>query len=124
MIPVFWALDQAVTERLLTRNSADGCVVPKAQHQEMKTLRSEDLKSYLDAAERRGTLAMFYLKLVSGIRKGELAALRWEDLNVAEKTISASKLQKMKRVISWSLAPRPRTPSGKSPFPRKRWNCW
>ena len=48
----------------------------------MKTLQSENLRSYLDAAEKRGTLAMFYLKLVSGIRKGELGALRWEDLDV------------------------------------------
>ena len=85
------ALDRAVKERLLIRNPADSCVVPKVQHQEMKTLQPEDLKAYLDAAERRNALAMFYLELVSGIRKGELVALRWEDLNIAEKTISVSK---------------------------------
>ena len=50
------ALDRAVKERLLIRNPADNCVVPKAQHQEMKTLRPEDLKAYLDAAERRNAL--------------------------------------------------------------------
>ena len=85
------ALDRAVKERLLIRNPADGCVVPKATHQEMKTLRPGDLKAYLDAAERRNALAMFYLELVSGIRKGELVALRWEDLDVPNKTISVSK---------------------------------
>ena len=85
------ALDRAVKERLLIRNPADGCVVPKVQHQEMKTLQPEDLRAYLDAAERRNALAMFYLELVSGIRKGELVALKWEDLNVSEKTISVSK---------------------------------
>lgn len=65
--------------------------MPKAQHQEMKTLRPEDLKAYLDAAERRNALAMFYLELVSGIRKGELVALRWEDLDIPSKTVSVSK---------------------------------
>lgn len=50
----------------------------------MKTLRPEDLKAYLDAAERRNALAMLYLELVSGIRKGELVALRWEDPNVGQ----------------------------------------
>ena len=85
------ALDRAVKERLLIRNPADSCVVPKVQHQEMKTLQPEDLKAYLDAAERRGALAMFYLELVSGIRKGELVALRWEDLDVEQRTISVSK---------------------------------
>ena len=34
---------------------------------------------------------MFYLELVSGIRKGELVALRWEDLDVEQRTISVSK---------------------------------
>lgn len=75
-------------ERLLIRNPADSCVVPKVQHQEMKTLQPENLKAYLDAAERRNALAMFDLELVSGIRKGELVALRWADLNVEQRTIS------------------------------------
>ena len=70
------APDRAVKERLLIRNPADSCVVPKAQHQEMKTLRPEDLKAYLDAAEKRGALTMSYLELVSGIRKSELTALQ------------------------------------------------
>ena len=34
---------------------------------------------------------MFYLELVSGLRKGELIALRWDDLNIRNKTISVSK---------------------------------
>lgn len=88
---VHGSLNRAVKERLLIRNPADNCVVPKVQHQEMKTLQPEDLKAYLDAAERQNTLAMFYLELVSGIRKGELVALRSEDLNVTEETISVSK---------------------------------
>ena len=57
----------------------------------MKTLRPEDLKAYLDAAERRNALAMFCPELVSGIRKGELVALQWADLDVEQRTISVSK---------------------------------
>ena len=63
------ALDRAVKERLLIRNPADSCVVPKVQRRETKNPQPENLKAYLDAAERRGSLAMFYLELVSGIRK-------------------------------------------------------
>ncbi len=102
------ALDRAVKERLLIRNPADSCVVPKVQHQEMKTLQPEDLKAYLDAAERRNALAMFYLELVSGIRKGELVALQWADLNVAEKTISVSK-QAVKDEAGNLVVARPKT---------------
>ena len=42
----------------------------------MKILPPEHMKAYLEAAERRGLLPMFYLELVSGLRKGELVALR------------------------------------------------
>ena len=34
---------------------------------------------------------MFYLELVSGLRKGELTALLWSDLDITDKTISVSK---------------------------------
>lgn len=34
---------------------------------------------------------MFFLELVSGLRKGELTALLWSDLDVENKTISVSK---------------------------------
>ena len=85
------ALDRAVKEKLLLRNPAEDCVVPRLQRQEMRTLRPEDMRAYLEAAERRGVLALFYLELVSGIRKGELAALLWTDLDVEHGTISVSK---------------------------------
>ena len=85
------ALDRAVKEKLLLHNPAEDCVVPKLQRQEMRTLRPEDMRAYLEAAERRGVLALFYLELVSGIRKGELAALLWTDLDVENRTISITK---------------------------------
>lgn len=102
------ALDRAVTERLLNRNPADGCVVPKVLHQEMKTLRPEGLKAYLDAAEQQNTLAMFYLELVSGIRKGQLVALRWEVLDVEHQTFSVSK-QAAKNENNHLIVARPKT---------------
>ena len=85
------ALDRAVKERLILRNPTEDCIIPKVQKQEMKILHPEDMKAYLEAAEKRGVLSMFYLELVSGIRKGELVALRWEDLDVEHRTISVSK---------------------------------
>ena len=74
----------------------------------MKTLQPDDLKAYLDAAERRGALAMFFLELVSGIRKGELVALRWEDLDVEQRTISVSK-QALKDADNNLVVARPKT---------------
>ena len=71
------ALDRAVKERLIVRNPADDCIPPKILKHEMKILPPEQIKSYLTAAEQRGVLPMFYLELISGLRKGELAALQW-----------------------------------------------
>ncbi len=50
-----------------------------------------NIKTYLDAADKRGLLPMFYLELVSGLRKGEITALLWSDLDIQNKTISVSK---------------------------------
>ena len=85
------AFERAVKERLIPRNPTDDCIAPKVRKVEMKTLRPEHLKSYLDAADARGVLPMFYLELVSGLRKGELVALLWDDLDIQNRTISVSK---------------------------------
>ena len=85
------ALDRAVKERLILRNPTEDCIIPKIQKQEMKILNPEDMKTYLEAADKRGVLPMFYLELVTGIRKGELTALHWSDLDEERRTISVSK---------------------------------
>lgn len=85
------ALNRAVKERLILRNPTEDCIAPKVQKFEMQILQPEHIKTYLDAADRRGLLPMFYLELVSGLRKGELTALLWSDLDITDKTISVSK---------------------------------
>ncbi|WP_217959753.1 tyrosine-type recombinase/integrase [Acutalibacter muris] len=85
------AMDRAVKERLIQRNPTEDCIAPKLEKKEMKFLPVEDMKAYLDEADRRHVLPMFYLELVSGLRKGELVALLWSDLDIENQTISVSK---------------------------------
>lgn len=85
------SLDRAVKERLILRNPTEDCIIPKIEKQEMKILHPEDMSAYLQAAEKREVLPMFYLELVSGVRKGELIALLWDDLDTTGRTISVSK---------------------------------
>lgn len=85
------ALERAVKERLILRNPSDDCRIPKLEKREMKTLVPEQIGSYLHAAEERGVLPIFYLALTGGLRKGELVALRWDDLEVENHTVSISK---------------------------------
>lgn len=57
----------------------------------MKTPHPENLRAHLATAEKRGALATFYPKLISGIRKGAPVALRWETFDTNHRTISVSK---------------------------------
>ena len=84
-------LEQAVAERLLLANPAQGCKLPQLEKREMKILPQEKIGMYLAEAERRGLLAAFYLELTTGLRRGELLALQWTGLDVESKTLSITK---------------------------------
>lgn len=85
------AFERAVKERLIQRNPTDDCIAPKVRKVEMQVLSLENITAYLDAAAKRDALPMFYLELVCGLRKGELVALLWSDVDTERKTISVSK---------------------------------
>ncbi len=85
------ALERAVKERLILRNPCDDVILPKEEKKEMKILKPENISAYLAEAEKRGVLPMFFLELCSGLRKGELLALLWTDLDVERQMVSVSK---------------------------------
>ena len=78
-------LEQAVTERLIPYNPANGCRLPKKEKKKMQIIPPEKIQDYLKAAEEWGVLPMFYLELSTGLRRGELVALLWSDLNFRRK---------------------------------------
>ena len=84
-------LEQAVAERLILVNLARGCKLPKMEKREMKVLPEEKIRPYLMEANKRGLLAAYYLELTTGLRRGELLALLWTDLDIEAKTISVTK---------------------------------
>ena len=84
-------LEQAVTERLIPYNPANGCRLPKKEKKKMQIIPPEKIRDYLKAAEEWGILPMFYLELSTGLRRGELVALLWSDLNLQTKTLTVSK---------------------------------
>ena len=84
-------LDRAVKEKLIPYNPSNDCIIPKLQKKEMKILKPEDMAAYLKEADQRGALPMFFLVLCTGLRRGEIAALLWEDLDIEKKTLSINK---------------------------------
>ena len=85
------ALEQAVKEGLIAKNPTLDCKPPRSEKKEMKVIRSDQVGDYLKAAAKRNVLPMFYLELTSGLRRGELLALLWSDLNIEKRTISVTK---------------------------------
>ena len=102
-------LEQAAAERLLLANPAKGCRLPKLEKREMKILPEDKIGPYLVEAERRGLLAAFYLELTTGLRRGELLALLWTDLDVENMTISVSK--QVNRLNGELVVSQPKTPN-------------
>jgi len=84
-------LEQAVKECRIPRNPVDACKLPPKEQSEMKVIPPDKIGKYLRAAAERGVLAMFFLALSSGLRRGELLALLWSDLDTSNSTISVTK---------------------------------
>ena len=62
------ALKLAIEQRLIARNPADGCALPKAERKEMQTLPVEQLTSFLREAKDSGVFALYYIDLTTGLR--------------------------------------------------------
>lgn len=75
------ALDKAVVEKLIFRNPADSCTLPSAKAREMQVLTPEEIQRLLIQSKEDGYYELLLLELSTGLRRGEICALQWDDLN-------------------------------------------
>ena len=75
------ALKTAVEWGLLVRNPADAIKPPKAKRPEMQTWNEYELEQFLDATKDSFYYPVFYTALFTGMRRSELLALRWQDID-------------------------------------------
>ena len=75
------ALDMAISEKLIFRNPADGCRLSLVKAREMQVLAPEEIQRLLIQAREDDCFELFLLELSTGLRRGEICALQWDDLN-------------------------------------------
>jgi integrase len=78
------ALATAVKWQLLPRNPADAVDKPRPARKPMQYLKASQVMNFLQTlADNNDTYGPLYLTaIMTGLRRGELLALRWDDLNL------------------------------------------
>ena len=76
------ALDKAVKEGLIPKNPALGCKLPPKKSREMQILEPDEMQRFMIQAKYEGFYEIFMLEVATGMRRGEIMGLQWNDINL------------------------------------------
>lgn len=93
------ALSQAVCWQLIPRNPCDAVKPLKVAQTEMKLWEPKEAARFLDSARPHRLLAFFYLAMSTGMRRGELLGLRWEDVGESYLVVRQAVIEQRGRIM-------------------------
>ena len=78
------ALGRAVEQQVIARNPADALArhLPKVERREMITLTADQAARLLEAIKRNRVYWAVLIALCTGMRRGEILALRWKNIDL------------------------------------------
>ena len=85
------ALRQAVREKLIPENPADGMKPPRKVPRRFAVIDRPDIPRFIEAANATGYGNELVFALLTGLRVGELRGLRWEDIDMQRGIIHVCK---------------------------------
>jgi integrase len=84
------ALETAIKWGLLARNVSDGVDVPRARQTEMRTWDEYEVTRFLETARDSRYYWLFHTALFTGMRRSELLALQWRDIDFQQISVNRS----------------------------------
>lgn len=101
------ALDQAVAQGLILKNPALSCKAPVTRPKEMQVLTGEEIQRLLIQAKEDGCFELLLLELSTGLRRGEILALWWDDLDFRTGTLRVER--QVQRIQGKLVVSQPKT---------------
>nr|BFD93717.1 site-specific integrase [Kitasatospora sp. Xyl93] len=99
------ALEHAVREEEIPRNVARNVRTGTPRPRRFNPLTADEARTFLAAAQGDRLYALFELALRTGLRKGELLGLRWEDLDLVAGTASIRRTLQRTRTGGLTILP-------------------
>lgn len=76
------ALNAAMRRRLIPYNPAMAVELPPAAYSEVRVWTSEQVAIFLEASQPDPLYPLYHLVVVTGMRRGEVLGLRWQDVDL------------------------------------------